>query len=166
MCTEECPCFSGKDGEATPVSDLWKGYSDADFSNAGADKADLFFSDIKDGTVDTWLECFERTKKEADSETDDDSKKTKQDNVAKITAFMKSEGFDFMKSAEDKFSCGGVCKPPMFFLTKSITEGKPEMDCLSAVLEDIPGKLRLPGLISVLLGLLLICAFIAAFPLC
>ena len=63
-----------------------------------------------------------------------------------------------MRYFEEVFECGGVCDMPLFYATKSISDGLPEQDCIDAVIESelnngfIAGFSLATGLVFVLLG--------------
>jgi len=82
-----------------------------------------------------------------------------------LKAFVKGEGFAFLKSAEKNFQCAGVCRPGIFYLSQDLSKGMPERDCLSAFIEEFPGQFRTPALVSLLTGFALLVAFFFSFPL-
>lgn len=40
-------------------------------------------------------------------------------------SFEDDEAWDFLEKLEDDYSCAGLCYPPLWYLTKSISVGPP-----------------------------------------
>ena len=84
----------------------------------------------------------------------------------KWAAFIESEGFKFINKAEEKHDCASACKAGQWYLTRDVSDGKPESDCLTEVIEDIQGEFKVPGYVCVILGLFLLVAYAFTWPLC
>ena len=50
-----------------------------------------------------------------------------------INSFYKEGGYDFFVGLEAEFKCASVCKPPLFYITYDISEGKPDQGCIIPV---------------------------------
>jgi hypothetical protein len=62
--------------------------------------------------------------------------------------------------------CAGVCKPALFYVTLPVSEGKPEADCVNATFDTLQSSSKGAGAIGVIAGIILLCGFAWAFPLC
>ena len=58
-----------------------------------------------------------------------------------------------------------MCKVPLFYISRDISEGKPEMECTEAIVEAFTGKIMV-AVVCMITGLVLLCAMICSFPLC
>jgi hypothetical protein len=58
---------------------------------------------------------------------------------------------DFVEELEEEYDCSGLCRPPLFWLTKSIEEGKPKKTCLTVV-SDIIHEAATPYSNSCIIG--------------
>ena len=54
----------------------------------------------------------------------------------------------FMRFFEREGSCAGVCKPALFYWSKSIKEGIPTQSCLESLVEAIHVRLLALGIVS------------------
>ena len=53
------------------------------------------------------------------------------------TSFYEEGGFEFLKWIEGiHHQCASICEPPLFYLTKDISEGMPEDECLVEQIEE------------------------------
>lgn len=139
MCTKACPCDETHKAKWESVEGF-----DAMVFQAPGPKT---FSDFKT--------CYETNKPKADGASD------------QAKAWMEKTGISAIKLMELAFEdekCGSMCKTPKFFFTRSIADGPPETDCLTAVVESMQSKPA--GAIALLSGLALIVAGIGGFPLC
>jgi len=158
LCTDACPCWSGKIGEAEgdgAIKAAWDKVEPARYQKAGIEKKNMKWSDDPEQSSNNWLQCFNKN-----------IEKSNDGKWNNLKAFVKGEGFNFIKSAESTFECAGVCRPGFYYLTKDLSEGIPEKDCLSAFVDDFPTKFRTPALVALVTGICLLFAFICSFPLC
>ena len=84
----------------------------------------------------------------------------------KVKQFFATGGFEFLSALEDKFDCASVCTVPLFYITKSVGNGRPIQDCIDGLVEGLSSSMGLAGLMSVITGIILVVACIGAFPLC
>jgi hypothetical protein len=83
------------------------------------------------GNYDTWEKCWnEVLKKQLE---DDPNNQDLQD----VNKFFKDGGFDFVKEIETSMDCAGVCIVPLFYATRSISEGKPSNECFGAIVDTL-----------------------------
>ena len=81
-----------------------------------------------------------------------------------LKAFAENGGFNFLSKMEESYNCASLCSVPLFYMTKTLENGRPTRDCLSAVMEDL-GETP-AGYITLLTGLLLLITLIGSCPLC
>lgn len=67
--------------------------------------------------------------------------------------FSKPESMRNLRYFENHYGCSGVCDVPLFYLTKSVSEGPPSEDCAVSVIHAMKGKasialLALIGMLS------------------
>ena len=57
--------------------------------------------------------------------------------MQRIKDFLSKGGLDFFEEQEKLFECAGVCETGLFYATIDISEGKPEVDCINALIDDL-----------------------------
>lgn len=164
VCSEICPCD-------TKNKELWSKIDEKTYNeHKRTNKAELTPADVSAGRVkmvwadpatvtvyNSWKACYEGVlKKEMDKDT----------KYSKVKDFIEKGGLDFLESSEQRLMCAGACKKALFFATLDVSEGRPERDCVNALFDDLQGGSRPAGIIGVVTGIILLCAFAAAFPLC
>lgn len=77
--------------------------------------------------------------------------------------FRELGGFDFLRSIEDRYECGGICYEPLFYLTQDINMGRPTKECFSEVLDEV---VPLITLYSAICGGILLLSFIVSLFIC
>lgn len=115
----------------------------------------MTFQEAKEGTFNTFIECYNNT-----IEKNPDAK------FAKVKDFMTTQGFTFIKSTEERLRCASVCRPGLFYLSIDVSEGKPDADCLNKMIEELPNMQKGAGLVSLVTALVLLVGFAFSFPLC
>lgn len=85
------------------------------------------------------MECFDNAQAIAENiaaQTGDTS--YAEEERKKIEANKPSEKFNNIVShIEDKYNCSGLCQPPLFYFTQSITKGPPQQACMEPLIEDM-----------------------------
>lgn len=74
-------------------------------------------------------------------------------------------GVKGLQQMEKELSCGGACRPPLFYVTRPITEN-PEATCFDALVGRIGSGARTVGIVGIITALISFCAFCGSFPLC
>lgn len=143
---------------------MWKKYPDSDFEKAGrkwkgkgGDKKEIIWKDEKEGTSNSFLECYNNViKKAPESES-------KWNDVKK---YMGGAAFKFMNETEVSLKCASICEPGLFYLAHDVSNGKPETDCFNALVDHLQSTSKNVGYMGVVAALILICAGFCAFPFC
>ena len=52
-------------------------------------------------------------------------------------SFSSQEGWDVLATLEDEYECAGVCYSPLFYMTKEISYGQPQRECLRPLFDDV-----------------------------
>ncbi len=71
-----------------------------------------------------------------------------------------------MKAAEANFKCAGTCNPPLFYITKDISEGQPYQECLNLILPGLKKQIQIVATTTMLLAIFALFGFLASLPLC
>lgn len=68
---------------------------------------------------------------------------------------------------EKEYTCGGICKPSLFYVDLPVTNGPPEKDCITAITspENWDNNYGV-GAVAFITAIILIFAAIAGVPLC
>jgi hypothetical protein len=82
-----------------------------------------------------------------------------------LKAFFSSNGWKIFQSFEKQFNCAGVCKVPLFYMTKDLSAGVPAQSCDTAMINKVAGNVG-AGAVAVVTGLIMLSMFGASFPLC
>jgi len=54
-----------------------------------------------------------------------------------MESFFDGGGYDFLVKLERQFDdCSSICSPPLFYLTKDISMGMPEKECIDVATQD------------------------------
>lgn len=129
---------------------------------------------LAQGGFKTWIECYNKTieKAQGPSNCPIGADQDDYDNGCAVDAessefkeFVKNGGVKFIESFEKQFKCAGLCKKPLFYLSKPISDGKPERDCVTAFQEEY-GSNTPVGAIALFTGFVLLMAAFGAIPLC
>ena len=51
--------------------------------------------------------------------------------------FDTDEAWAFFSSVEEDYNCAGMCYTPLFFLSKDISAGRPEKECIRELIDDV-----------------------------
>ena len=73
---------------------------------------------------------------------------------------------DIVSHVENKYSCSGLCRKPLFFFTQSVKKGPPQTPCLEPLIEDISETLKQLGIAFVLAGLFFFMMIYISLPIC
>lgn len=148
LCTDKCPCDPGP---ANRDKDLWKASKTAaEFRTYGRvfDKKDLttteesnfkslsIYADVVPFTwkknaaggkaTNNWMDCYTNVLSK-DLETNEKSTNSKRQKQAKkVKAFIKKGANKFIEQYEKDFSCASICKVPLFYISKPVSEGPPQ----------------------------------------
>jgi hypothetical protein len=109
--------------------------------------------------VTSWRNCYDTVLK-AQIASDNS------ENAKKIKEFLEKGGLDFFAETEEKLSCAGACKVPLFYVTRDLSAGKPERDCVNALFDELQGGAQPAGYVCLITGILLLLTTICACPLC
>jgi hypothetical protein len=82
-----------------------------------------------------------------------------------VDAFFDNGGYEFLTALEGKYNCASMCKVPLFWLTKDVSEGPATRECVDAAIESVSSQKWISIALAITGALLLLAAF-GAFPLC
>jgi len=112
-------------------------------------------------TYDSYIDCYNDVLSQAPSSTNTETAKAQ-----KLTElFASAGGFDFLKSIETKYTCAGICKIPLFYMTKQVNI-RPTTECGMSIIKEIGSFLLIVGYLSALSGFLYLIAFCGSFSAC
>lgn len=74
--------------------------------------------------------------------------------------------FDIISHVENKYSCSGLCKKPLFYFTQSITKGPPKTPCLEPLVNDISTSMQNLGAAFLVSGIFFFCMIFVSIPIC
>lgn len=179
MCSELCPC-------PTSAKETWEGVPVEKARESGRIAANLMTSDevanlttygsfnalitpliFDDPGIKSFAQCYEEKLKPLF----DDQRELPEDERDREYAvtmyyldfFFESGAFDYFSAMEDNYeACASICRTPLFYLTKDVSEGTPVNDCLTATIEDMTDKKTA----SIVFSLLTIIIWIALFSAC
>ena len=178
VCSTTCPCPEGPNGE---WKNLWTSYTPESMKNQfraptinqlPSDKQGEWDNRKDDAqwtpltfastgtTFETWEDCYNGKLKAQSTANPNDGK------WKDMVAFMQSGGFDFLNELEESYDCASICTTPLFYLTRSIKDGRPKTDCITGLIDGNSGTMQTAGLVSVVTALILLVGAIGAFPLC
>lgn len=83
----------------------------------------------------------------------------------KMKDWFETNGVEGLKKMEEGLECGGACKAPLFYVTRSI-EVTPEGTCFDQLVKRIGSGARTVGIVGIITALISFCAFCGSFPLC
>lgn len=137
MCTNECKCYQGDNGEN---KDMWTGYGDEVLvpfqRNAGdreefvdPDKGDFritkpfIWTKDKEKAVKSFKDCYETVLKPKNLYISKEKEMVKK--------FYEEGGYDFLIWIETiHHNCASICDAPLFYITRDISEGMPADECV------------------------------------
>ena len=133
MCTSDCKCYEGANGE---TKKLWTGYGDTvlmpylrnDLDSFEVDEHGNFtypfiWTDDPDEAFTTFRDCYNNVIKPKDKYISslDEYKKS----------FYDDGGYLLLKILESQHeSCASICEPPLFYLTRDVSLGMPDTECI------------------------------------
>lgn len=79
---------------------------------------------------------------------------------------MNEKGIKLLGGLEELYDCASMCKPGLFYFTKSIEIGPASEDCINAAVNAMSTDAKPAGAVALLSALALIVAGIGGFPLC
>jgi hypothetical protein len=161
MCSRTCYC------EKAAYDEKYNTYTAAEFAEGGRQKTSM--KTLAKG-YKNWMECYDKVISKANktsscTETKDIEQGCEVPQNEEYKQFIKNGGVQFLADFEKKFKCAGFCKTPLFYMTRNITEGKPERDCLTAMATEYGSNTGV-GAVGVITGLTLLLAAFGAIPLC
>jgi hypothetical protein len=72
----------------------------------------------------------------------------------------------FLNFIESEYNCAGICSPPLFYYSKSISNGPPKRGCINLMVKDIAPALSSLGQVLIVSGVLIILMIFCALPIC
>ena len=157
MCSEACPCLFdnyneggfddipadvladfGRAPRLDETSDLLQLTTDLDtpswdslsLSTQAALTEQGFSESDQPAPVTNYEQCFDTI-----IQTEAFRENVPEEYVDYFEDFRDLGGFDFLRSIEDRYECGGICYEPLFYLTQDISMGRPTKECFREVLE-------------------------------
>ena len=108
------------------------------------------------GYIETYKECLESPPAVASQEF--------KDFAAAITAKPAwATVTDLIEFFESKYSCAGVCKPALFYYSKSVEGGPPAGSCVGNLKDEINAEFGGLGAATLCSGVLLLAIFIMQY---
>jgi hypothetical protein len=83
-----------------------------------------------------------------------------------VRDFVTHGGFSLLSSLEENFDCASLCKVPLFYITKDISEGRPRQECIDGFIKGMNANLGTAGLFSILCAIILLIGALGTFPIC
>jgi hypothetical protein len=138
MCTSDCKCFEGENGE---IKEMWTAYGDEVLMKYGRNDIDTFergpngtetypfkWTDDPSEAQNTFKECYDNVLKP----------EGKYFGLEEFTKpFYEDGGFQLLVGLEHEHkTCASICEIPLFFLTKDISLGKPQFECIDEQLKE------------------------------
>jgi hypothetical protein len=116
-----------------------------------------------DNSFDTYKECYNKVlkakfKEEADSDSSSGS------FGEKAGTLLADTGFLFLEGLESIGGCASICKKPLFYLTRSVTEGPVSRHCMGALKDEL--SFKIVSAIGGLTALVLFAGMILGMPIC
>lgn len=68
--------------------------------------------------------------------------------------FQIAKDFNFIRQVENKYNCASFCEPSLFFITKDISAGKPDDECVALILKNIIDNLKPIQMVFMLVGVM------------
>ena len=69
----------------------------------------------------------------------------------------------FLNFFGKEFKCTGVCAVPLFYWTRPLSDGRPNVSCLKKMKETVKTNLSTLGIVSVVAGLCTFLSFIVQY---
>ena len=107
------------------------------------------------------MDCYENVLSKQPSQTDPE--KAQAQKLTKL--FAKAGGFDYLKTVESKYNCAGICKVPLFYMTKSVNL-RPTSECGIHIIKEIGSFLLIIGYLAAASAFLYFIAFCGSFSAC
>ena len=79
--------------------------------------------------------------------------------------FLFDGEFAILAAAELNYECSGTCKPPLFSITRPISEGMPQTECLSMILPGLKKQLQIIGFTTLTFSIVALFSFFVSIPL-
>jgi len=76
-----------------------------------------------------------------------------------------SEGEKFFTQLEKTYKCAGLCEKGLFYVSKPVSDGRPEKSCVEAFADKYGSNYGVAA-VAFITAIVLIVAGIAAIPLC
>jgi hypothetical protein len=116
-----------------------------------------------DTSYDTYKKCFYE-KLEAKFKEEADKDASGESFGAKAGGLLADTGFLFLEGLESIGSCASICKTPLFYLTRSVSEGPVKRNCMGALKDDL--SFKLVSAIAGLTAFVLFAGMILGMPIC
>lgn len=119
VCSEQCPCWTGLDNMyvklvsnvSEPVLNSWNRTMDLNSTNP--DYSPIVFREAKNQSFHSWKDCYERVLKNQIAKGSPELRHVKE--------YIDKGGYAFMRQAEDRFRCAGMCQIGIFFPTYGLS---------------------------------------------
>lgn len=144
MCSEECPCWAGENDK---YKEVWAEYFNE--SETFYEEHGRTWNESKDGkqplvwvedynvAINTFEQCYNKVMKDkADGKW------------SEVKEYIKQKSFAFMKETENNLECASICKPGLFYISVSVTQGRPEKDCVTALIDHLHNRSFEVGIIA------------------
>lgn len=118
-------------------------------------------------TISNYKECYEKNLKGifADEKSAQTADPSMAETMKYVDAFFDNGGYEFLSALESKYNCASMCKVPLFWLTKDVSEGPATRECVEAAIESLSDQQRIATALAIT-GVFLLLAALGAFPLC
>jgi hypothetical protein len=83
-----------------------------------------------------------------------------------VKKFVTDGGMDMVENLETGFNCASACDVPLFYVTRSIFDGRPMQECVQPMVDSIKQYALPAGIIAIITGGMLLFAMVGACPLC
>jgi hypothetical protein len=89
--------------------------------------------------MNTYRECYEKALKPMFDDEANKPESQKDPELAEtmlfVDKFFNQGGYDFLTDLENTYECASLCETPLFYLTKDVRLGKPQIDCVTATVD-------------------------------
>lgn len=154
MCTDLCPCDPGA-GSASKK--LYDDLPASWYAQYGRSSADMVWASAAGEGFDDFYTCYTTVIAVAETPTE---------NTEAVKNFLTGDVGKSIEMIESSWECAGYCVPGMFSISRSISEGAAENDCIKAGAESLASSSIPVGVVGIITGLVLLIAFCFSFPLC
>lgn len=109
----------------------------------------------------TFKDCFDYLSEQQKQNPNENPDASQQE----FEEWAQTNAFDVIKYLEAELSCAGVCRAPLFYVTKVYTD-QPDMNCMKGLKKKIEPAIKVAGYVCAVTALVTLIAFCGVFPLC